>query len=112
MDLSEQQLTSQAPDGELFALPGESEYVSEFERLQKMVDDQRAFGREIVVVMGLGFVGAVMAGVVADTVDRNSGKPSKFVIGMQRPSTRSFWKIPYINRGIPPVESEDPEVRP
>jgi nucleotide sugar dehydrogenase len=62
--------------------------------------------------MGLGFVGAVMAGVVADTVDKKTGKPSKFVIGMQRPSTRSYWKTPYINRGVAPVESEDPEVAP
>jgi nucleotide sugar dehydrogenase len=31
---------------------------------------------------------------------------------MQRPSTRSFWKIQYINRGIAPVEAEDPEVAP
>jgi hypothetical protein len=31
---------------------------------------------------------------------------------MQRPSTRSFWKIPYINKGIAPVEAEDPEVAP
>jgi UDP-N-acetyl-D-mannosaminuronate dehydrogenase len=29
---------------------------------------------------------------------------------MQRPSPRSFWKIAYINRGEPPVKSEDPEV--
>ena len=111
MNLSEQ-LTSQAPNGELFPLPGEADYVSEFERLQEIVHEQRALGREIVVVMGLGFVGAVMAGVVADTVDRTTGKPKKFVIGMQRPSTRSYWKIPYINRGIAPVESEDPEVAP
>jgi nucleotide sugar dehydrogenase len=112
--------------------------------------------------MGVGFVGAVMAGVVADSVykdtteieghdpeirghdpeirghdpeirgldpemrglDSNSknsgscprisktGKPNKFVIAMQRPSTRSYWKIPYMNRGIAPVESEDPEVAP
>jgi nucleotide sugar dehydrogenase len=107
-----EQLTSQAPNGELFPLPREGDYLSEFERLQKIVDEQRALGREIVVVMGLGFVGAVMAGVVADTVDRTKGKPTKFVIGMQRPSTRSYWKIPYINRGIAPVESEDPEVAP
>jgi len=40
------------------------------------------------------------------------GTPNKFVIGMQRPSARSFWKIPYMNRGIAPVESEDPEVAP
>ena len=31
---------------------------------------------------------------------------------MQRPSTRSFWKIPLINRGITPVKAEDPEVAP
>jgi nucleotide sugar dehydrogenase len=29
---------------------------------------------------------------------------------MQRPSARSYWKIPYLQRGIPPVQSEDPEV--
>jgi nucleotide sugar dehydrogenase len=67
--------------------------------------------REIVVVMGVGFVGAVMAAIVADTVDRK-GQPSKFVIGMQRPSARSFWKIPLLNRGVSPVKAEDPEVDP
>ncbi|MGZ6292572.1 MAG: nucleotide sugar dehydrogenase [Syntrophales bacterium] len=107
-----EQLVSLSPNGESFPLPQERDYKSEFERLQKLANEQKASGREIVVVMGLGFVGAVMAGVVADTVDRSSGKPSKFVIGMQRPSTRSFWKIPYINRGLAPVESEDPEVAP
>jgi len=61
--------------------------------------------------MGVGFVGAVMAAIVADTVDKN-GKPSKFVIGMQRPSVRSFWKIPMLNRGLSPVKAEDPEVDP
>ena len=62
--------------------------------------------------MGVGFVGAVMAGVIADSVDRKTGHPGKFVIGMQRPSSRSFWKIPYLNRGVAPVEAEDPEVAP
>jgi UDP-N-acetyl-D-mannosaminuronate dehydrogenase len=31
---------------------------------------------------------------------------------MQRPSTRSFWKIQLLNRGISPVKAEDPEVDP
>ena len=31
---------------------------------------------------------------------------------MQRPSPRSYWKIPYLNRGFAPVEAEDPEVAP
>ena len=53
-----------------------------------------------------------MAAIVADTVDKKTGKPSKFVIGCQRPSPRSYWKIPLLNRGESPVKAEDPEVDP
>ena len=98
-----------SPEGERFALPDDEDYQKEFKRLQDLAGEQRAAGREIVVVMGLGFVGAVMAAVVADSKDKH-GNPAKYVIGMQRPSPRSYWKIPLLNRGIPPVSSEDPEV--
>ncbi len=98
-----------SPTGERFQLPEQEDYSKEFSRLEEVVKNQRAFGREIVLVMGLGFVGAVMAAVVADASDEK-GNPRKFVIGMQRPSTRSFWKIPLLNRGVSPVSSEDPEV--
>ena len=104
--------SSLCPAGKRYPLPAQRDYAREFERLKKIVDRERQKGREIVVVMGLGFVGAVMAGVIADSVDRKTGKPGKFVIGMQRPSTRSFWKIGYLNQGIPPVEAEDLEVAP
>jgi nucleotide sugar dehydrogenase len=100
-----------SPSGEKFPLPNPEDYKAEFESLKKRVAKERAKGREIVVVMGVGFVGAVMAAIVADTVDKK-GKPSKFVIGMQRPSVRSFWKIPLLNRGVSPVKAEDPEVDP
>jgi nucleotide sugar dehydrogenase len=103
---------SVSPDGERFNLPQEKDYTLEYDRLKEIVQARREEGFEIVVVMGLGFVGAVMAGVVADSVDRETGKPNKFVIGMQRPSPRSFWKIPLFNRGISPVKAEDPEVAP
>jgi nucleotide sugar dehydrogenase len=103
---------SQSPNGKSFPLPTEQDYELEKKRLQDLVAEQRRLGREIVVVMGVGFVGAVMAGVVADSVDPKTGKPLYFVIGMQRPSTRSYWKIPYLNQGIAPVEAEDPEVAP
>lgn len=103
---------SVSPSGEKFPLPNPEDYKAEFENIRKRVDQERALGREIVVVMGVGFVGAVMAAIVADTVDKKSGKPSKFVIGMQRPSARSFWKIPMLNRGVSPVKAEDPEVDP
>ncbi|MFH1950481.1 MAG: nucleotide sugar dehydrogenase [Pseudomonadota bacterium] len=103
---------SVSPDGERFDLPQEEDYLLEYERLKEVVEARRQEGFEIVVVMGLGFVGAVMAGVVADSVNRGTGKSNKFVIGMQRPSPRSFWKIPLFNRGISPVKAEDPEVAP
>lgn len=103
---------SMSPNGEIFALPSEEDYAREFERLRQTVAQERAAGREIVVVMGVGFVGAVMAGVVADAMDKSSGASPYFVIGMQRPSIRSFWKIPYLNQGRAPVEAEDPDVAP
>jgi len=100
------------PAGQVYSLPQKEDYERELERIQRMVQEQRGLGREIVLVMGVGFVGAVMAGVIADTVDPATRKPTKFVIGMQRPSPRSFWKISYLNQGMAPVEAEDPEVAP
>lgn len=105
----EQALISFSPAGEQFPLPSRAEYAAEFDRLRTLAEAERKKGRQIVVVVGLGFVGAVMAAVVADATDRR-GKPTKFVIGMQRPSTRSYWKIPLLNRGVSPVKAEDPEV--
>ena len=111
-DLPPKSPVSMSPNGKVFPLPEKEDYAKEYKRLQKIVREQRLMGREIVVVMGVGFVGAVMAGVIADSTDRATGKPKKFVIGMQRPSPRSYWKIPYLNMGIAPVEAEDPEVAP
>ena len=104
-----------SPAGEKFALPSKKQYAAEMKRLEQRVKSARAQGQEIVVVMGVGFVGAVMAAIVADTVHKKGkrkGEPSKFVIGCQRPSARSYWKIPLLNRGESPVKAEDPEVDP
>ncbi len=97
------------PSGERFPIPQEKDYELEKQRIGRLVEAARSEGKEIVVVMGVGFVGAVMAAIVADTVDA-AGNPSKFVIGCQRPSQRSYWKIPMLNRGESPVKAEDPEV--
>lgn len=105
-------LESKSPTGEVFTIPEKSEYDAELERLKELTDKARAEGKEIVIVVGVGFVGAVMAAIVADTVDKESGESSKFVIGVQRPSVRSFWKIRLLNRGESPVKAEDPEVDP
>jgi nucleotide sugar dehydrogenase len=103
--------TSISPDGVAYPLPKEKDYPKEFKRIEALAAEATKIGQEIVVVMGVGFVGAVMAAIVADTTNAK-GKPSKFVIGMQRPSPRSYWKIPVLNQGISPVKAEDPEVDP
>ncbi|MGA3012653.1 MAG: nucleotide sugar dehydrogenase [Bacteroidales bacterium] len=98
-----------SPSGERFSVPQRMDHEIELRRISDLVKTAKKEKKEIVVVMGLGFVGAVMAAIVADTKDKN-GKHSKFVIGCQRPSIRSYWKIPMINKGQSPVKAEDPEV--
>ena len=102
---------SVSPAGEKFPIPEKADYAKEYDRIEALIAQNRAAGKEIVAVLGVGFVGAVMAAIVADTKDA-SGKSGKFVVGVQRPSTRSFWKIHLLNRGESPVKAEDPEVDP
>jgi nucleotide sugar dehydrogenase len=97
------------PAGEKFAIPQKDDYETEYKRIEKLVSKAKSENKEVVVVMGVGFVGAVMAAIIANTRDKK-GNYSKFVIGCQRPSVRSFWKIPMLNRGESPVKAEDPEV--
>jgi len=100
---------SLSPEGEQFSIPQAHDYRAEFEHIETLAQQARSEGKEIVVVMGVGFVGAVMAAIIADT-ENEKGESTKFVIGCQRPSTRSYWKIPLLNRGESPVKAEDPEV--
>ncbi|MFW6181478.1 MAG: nucleotide sugar dehydrogenase [Spirochaetota bacterium] len=109
--LTERGVYSTSPQGEQFALPSGDDYREEYLRMEELARANREQGREIVAVMGLGFVGTVMAAVVADSSD-SQGRRGKFVMGVQRPSPRSFWKIPVLNRGEAPVKSEDPAVEP
>jgi len=109
MAAKENPVYSVSPTGEKYPLPLVKDYGKELQRIEKLVGKARKEKKEIVVVMGLGFVGAVMAAIVADTRDKK-GKDSKFVIGCQRPSPRSYWKIDMMNKGLSPVKAEDPEV--
>ncbi len=109
MKESEENKYSISPDGEKFIIPKPEQYGDEFKKISTKANAARKEGKEIVVVMGVGFVGAVMAAIVADTRDKK-GNTTKFVIGCQRPSVRSYWKIPLLNRGKSPVKAEDPEV--
>jgi len=59
--------------------------------------------KTVVVVMGVGFVGTAMAAVIAEN-------PEYLVIGYQRPSERSYWKVEWLQNGWCPIESEDVEL--
>lgn len=61
--------------------------------------------KQVVAVQGLGFVGTVMSLVVA-----NSDHGEYAVIGVDRASEDSYWKIAEINAGICPIVSSDPLV--
>jgi len=102
---------SLSPSGEKIPLPAKEDYATEYQRLERLAAQARRDGLEVVVVMGLGFVGAVMAAIIADSTD-GEGRPTKLVIGCQRPSPRSFWKIGLLNQGVSPVKAEDAEVDP
>jgi len=62
-------------------------------------------GKKVVVVQGLGFVGSVMALVVANALTEEYA-----VIGIDLPSFSSYWKICSINEGIFPVLASDSKI--
>lgn len=53
------------------------------------------------VVVGMGYVGIPSAALFADVADIN-------VVGVQRRSGRSGWKIDYLNQGKCPIEGDEP----
>lgn len=61
--------------------------------------------KKVIVVQGLGFVGAVMALVCANALTEEYA-----VIGIDLPNEGSFWKIKSINEGIFPVIADDPNI--
>ena len=48
---------SASPSGEQFPIPTEADYAQEMARLERLADQARREGKEVVVVMGVGFVG-------------------------------------------------------
>ena len=56
------------------------------------------------VVQGLGFVGAVMSIVCANSDEDYA------VIGVDLADERNYWKIQNINEGVFPVVADDPKI--
>ena len=61
-------------------------------------------GKKIVVVQGLGFVGAVMAIVCANSSEEYA------VIGVDLPNESGLERINKLNSGVFPISSSDPKV--
>ena len=62
-------------------------------------------GKKIVVVQGLGFVGAVMSLVCANAMSEEYA-----VIGVDLANENNYWKIKSINEGIFPLTADDPKI--
>ena len=66
---------------------------------------KKNIGKKIVVVQGLGFVGAVMALVCANAVTEEYA-----VIGVDLANQNMYWKIKSINDGVFPLIADDPKI--
>jgi len=98
-----------APDGSEYELPSEERTEEEKDMIKEIVEEQKEKGKKIVVVQGLGFVGAVNAAVISNCeVD---GEYPYYVIGVDLPNENSFWKIEKINQAESPFNVEDPRVQ-
>jgi nucleotide sugar dehydrogenase len=82
-------------------------------KIPSVLDDSMAIeeflsrhkGKKVIVVQGLGFVGAVMALVCANALNEEYA-----VIGVDLANKNSYWKIRSINDGIFPLTADDPKI--
>ena len=87
--------------------------INENYQIPKLLDDSENIKKfliknkekPVVLVQGLGFVGAVMSIVCANALNADYA-----VIGTDLASEGSYWKIASINDGFFPVTSSDPKV--
>ncbi|MDB4603785.1 nucleotide sugar dehydrogenase [bacterium] len=62
-------------------------------------------GKKVIVVQGLGFVGAVMSLVCANSITEEYA-----VIGIDLARKDTYWKIKAINDGVFPLVADDPKI--
>ncbi len=100
---------STAPDGSVHPIPSPHEVTGGMRSIAAAAEAHRAAGGRVIVVQGLGFVGAAVAATIAD-VRTATGDPRYLVIGVDLATPASYWKIAKIRDGCTPVESADPEL--
>jgi nucleotide sugar dehydrogenase len=85
---------------EIYEIPSD---LDDSDEIQKFL--ARNSNKKIVVVQGLGFVGAVMAIVCANALTEEYA-----VIGVDLPGETTYWKIRSINDGVFPLIADDPKI--
>jgi len=76
---------------------------TDIQRIDEFIEENK--GKQIVVVQGLGFVGAVMSLVCANAITTEYA-----VIGLDLANENSYWKIGSINDGEFPITSSDTKI--
>lgn len=87
--------------------------TQEAHKIPENLDDSTAIydflsrneGKKVVVVQGLGFVGAVMSLICANAITEEYA-----VIGVDLANENTYWKIKSINDGIFPLIADDPKI--
>ena len=77
--------------------------LDDVDGIQKFISKNK--GKKVVVVQGLGFVGAVMSLVCANALTEEYA-----VIGVDLASENTYWKIKSINDGIFTLIADDPKI--
>ncbi|MDA9355723.1 nucleotide sugar dehydrogenase [Gammaproteobacteria bacterium] len=85
---------------ETHKVPGSSVDITNIENFLK-----RNAGKKVIVVQGLGFVGAVMSLVCANALTEEYA-----VIGVDLANEKTYWKIKSINDGVFPLIADDPKI--
>ena len=81
--------------------------------IPKVLDDHKNIkdflnrndGKKVVVIQGLGFVGAIMSLVCANSLTEEYA-----VIGVDLANENTYWKIKSINDGVFPLIADDPKI--
>jgi len=77
--------------------------LNDTKRINEFLSNNR--GKKVVVIQGLGFVGAIMSLVCANAMTEEYA-----VIGIDLPNKESYWKIKSINDGKFPLSADDPKI--
>ena len=85
--------------GEKYLIPKEGDK----ENIDNFLSNHK--GKKVIVVQGLGFVGAVMTLICSNALTEEYA-----VIGVDLANSNNYWKIASINDGVFPVVASDPKI--